>query len=174
MTDQHAASSSPGAFERGLYALSKWFAVASAISLCLMMLVTVVDVGGRFFFNKALYGSYEMIGMLLVCAGPLGMALCEKDRSHIVVSLLVDLVPPRVRAVFHSFALFLSFGTFSIITWQMFKLTVYYFSRGRGGVSPDLGISLGYPSLIFTVGAILFSLVLLLHLVQALTKMVRR
>jgi len=121
-----------------------------------------------------MYGSYELIGMLLVCAGPLGMALCQKDRSHIVVSLVVDLLPSRGQSVLRSIALFLSLGTFSIITWQMFSLTVKYYSRGRGGVSPDLGISLGHVSLIFAIGALMFSLVLLLHLVQSLAKTGRR
>ena len=160
--------------ERGIYRISIWLGVVSASALCLMMLITVVDVGGRYFFNSPLYGAYELIGMLLVCAGPLGMALCQRDRSHIVVSLVVDLLPPRIQNVFHSIAFFLSLGTFSIITWQMSKLTIQFYAKGRGGVSPDLGISNGHVSLIFSIGALWFSLVLLLHLVQSLTQLVRR
>jgi TRAP-type C4-dicarboxylate transport system permease small subunit len=174
MTNQSPETTSPGRVESGLYKVSGWLAIVSAAALCSMMLITVVDVGGRYFFNKPMYGSYEMIGMLLIFAGPLGMALCQKDRSHIVVSLVVDLFPSRVQTILRSIALFLSFGLFSIITWQMFSLTVKYYSRGRGGVSPDLGISLGHISLVFAIGALMFSLVLLLHLVQSLAKTGRR
>jgi len=104
----------------------------------------------------------------------LGMALCQRDRAHIVVSLVVDKLPPGIQPIIQSIALFLSLGTFSIITWQMFVLTVQYYSKGRGGVSPDLGISNGHVSLTFAIGALMFSLVLLLHLVQALAKLMRR
>ncbi|MBW2027452.1 MAG: TRAP transporter small permease [Deltaproteobacteria bacterium] len=163
-----------GAIERGLYRVSIWIGVLSATALCLMMLVTVVDVGGRYLLNKPIYGAYELIGMLLVAAGPLGMALCQKDRKHIVVSLIVDKLPARTQTLINAVTLFLSFFTYGIITWQMSRLTVQYWMRGRGGVSPDLGISLAYVSVVFAVGAFLFTLVLLLHFVQSLRGMARR
>ncbi len=170
MTDQGNSS----LIEKSIYRVSGWLGVLSAVALFLMMMVTVVDVGGRYLFNKPLYGAYEMIGMLLVAAGPLGMALCQKERSHITVYLVVDLLPVRIQEILKAFALFISFGLFSIITWKMTQLTVAYYSRGRGGISPDLGISLGHVSVVFSVGALMFSLVLLLHLVQALTQLMRR
>ncbi|MBW1801596.1 MAG: TRAP transporter small permease [Deltaproteobacteria bacterium] len=160
--------------ERGLYRISLWLSVVSAIALCLMMVVTVIDVGGRYCFNKPIYGSYELIGMLLVAASTLGMAACQKEKSHITVSLVVDLLPARARSILVSLALFFSFATFSIITWRMAVLTVQFYARGRGGVSPDLGISNGHVSLVFSIGALMFSLVLLLHLLQALRNAIRR
>lgn len=168
-----AQTSDISAVERLLNRTSLWFGGLSAAALVVMMLITVADVGGRI-FNHPLFGSYELIGMLLVAAGPLGMALCQKEGSHITVTLVVDLLPPGVRAVLQSIALFLSLGTFSVITWKMIELTVTYYAKGRGGVSADLGISLGHVSLVFSVGALLFSLMLLLHLVKSLTRHFRR
>jgi TRAP-type C4-dicarboxylate transport system permease small subunit len=170
MTDQGNGS----LIERGIYSVSEWLGVLSAVALFLMMAVTVVDVGGRYLFNKPVYGGYEMIGMLLVAAGPLGMALCQRKKSHIVVYLIVDLLPIRMQEILKAIALFISLGLFSIITWKMTQLTVQYYSRGRGGISADLGISLGHVSLVFSVGSFMFCLVLLLHLVQALTQLIRR
>ena len=160
--------------ERLLNRASSFFGGLSALALVFMMLITVVEVVGRATFNYSLYGNYELIGMLLVAAGPLGMALCQKDRSHITVTLVVDLLPPGVRAVLQSIALFLSLGIYSIITWKMTQLTITYYAKGRGGISADLGISLGHVSLVFSVGALLFSLMLLLHFVQSLTQHSRR
>lgn len=168
-----AQTSDISAVERLLNRTSLWFGGLSAAALVVMMLITVADVGGRI-FNHPLFGSYELIGMLLVAAGPLGMALCQKEGSHITVTLVVDLLPPGVRAVLQSIALFLSLGTFSVITWKMIELTVTYYAKGRGGVSADLGISLGHVSLVFSIGALLFSLMLLLHLVKSLTRHFRR
>ena len=174
MTEQGMISESSGPLEKGLYRVSTWLGVLSAAALCVMMLITVVDVGGRYLFNKPLFGAYELIGMLLVAAGPLGMALCQNDRRHIVVSLIVDRFSPKLQNLFNSIALFLSLGTYGIITWQMFRLTGQYWMRGRGGVSPDLGLSLSYVALVFAIGALLFSLVLLLHFVQSIQALRRR
>ncbi|MBW1996459.1 MAG: TRAP transporter small permease [Deltaproteobacteria bacterium] len=173
-TEELRSAQGPGSIESGLYRVSTWLGALSATALCLMMLVTVVDVGGRYLFNKPLYGAYELIGMLLVAAGPLGMALCQKDRRHIVVSLVVDMLPRRTQEVINTITLFLSLVAYSIITWQMLRLTVQYWMRGRGGVSPDLGISLSYVSIVFAIGALLFTLVLLLHFVQSLWGLKRR
>ena len=139
-----------------------------------MMFITVIDVGGRYLFNKPLHGSYEMIGMLLVFAGPLGMALCQQEKNHISVSLVLDLLPERIRKIFTIIGLFLSLGIFSIISWKMFDLSIRFFSKGRGGVSADLGLNLGYIAVVFAIGALMFSLILLLHLVQSFFKLIQR
>ncbi len=169
-----ANTSDVSTVERVLNKASLFFGGLSALALVLMMTITVVEVVGRATINYSLYGNYELIGMLLVAAGPLGMALCQKDRSHITVTLVVDLLPPGVKAVLKSIALFLSLGTYIIITWKMTQLTISYYAKGRGGISADLGISLGHVSLVFSAGALLFSLMLLLHFVQSLTQHSRR
>jgi TRAP-type C4-dicarboxylate transport system permease small subunit len=160
--------------ERFLNKTSLFFGGLSAVALVLMMAITVVEVVGRALFNHSLYGNYELIGMLLVAAGPLGMALCQKEGNHITVTLVVDLLPPGVKAVLKSIALFLSLGIYLIISWKMIQLTITYYAKGRGGISADLGISLGHVSLVFSAGAVLFSLMLLLHFIQSLTPHSRR
>lgn len=169
-----ANTSDVSTVERVLNKASLFFGGLSALALVLMMTITVVEVVGRATFNYSLYGNYELIGMLLVAAGPLGMALCQKEGNHITVTLVVDLLPPGVKVVLKSIALFLSLGIYSIITWKMTQLTISYYAKGRGGISADLGISLGHVSLVFSVGALLFTLMLLLHFVQSLTQHSRR
>jgi len=169
-----ANTSDVSTVERVLNKASLFFGGLSALALVLMMTITVVEVVGRATINYSLYGNYELIGMLLVAAGPLGMALCQKEGNHITVTLVVDLLPPGVKAVLKSIALFLSLGVYVIITWKMTQLTITYYAKGRGGISADLGISLGHVSLVFSAGALLFSLMLLLHFVQSLTQHSRR
>ena len=169
-----ANTSDVSTVERVLNKASLFFGGLSALALVLMMTITVVEVVGRATINYSLYGNYELIGMLLVAAGPLGMALCQKEGNHITVTLVVDLLPPGVKAVLKSIALFLSLGVYVIITWKMTQLTITYYAKGRGGISADLGISLGHVSLVFSAGALLFSLMLLLHFVQSLTQYSRR
>ena len=168
MENREIVSKTPHGIERGLHSAGKWMAVVGASALTLMMLLTVIDVTGRYFFNAPLFGTYEMVELLLIVAGTWGMAACQMERSHITVGIVVDKLPLRAQAIIRSIALFLSAGLFAVITWQMLVLTVRYIERGKAGITADLGISLVPFSIMFAMGTAAFSLVLLLHLVQSL------
>lgn len=63
------------------------------------MLVTVVDVGGRFLFNRPLHGAFEatevMMGMIVFLALP----LATRRREHITVTLLEPYLPEWLKRV---------------------------------------------------------------------------
>lgn len=68
--------------------ISQTLSVASALLLLVLMLITVVDVIGRYVFNQPLAGSSELteicLGMLIFAAFPL---VC-RNNDHIAVDLL--------------------------------------------------------------------------------------
>jgi len=174
MTDADDGATFLGSIEKRLFTVSVWFAVLSAFSLCGMMVLTAIDVGGRYFFNWPLFGAYELIGMLLIIAGPFGMSMTQMERKHIAISLLVDRMPPRVRESFHALGLFISLVIYVMITIGMFKLTGQYWARGIEAASQDLGLSLAYVSFAFAIGALLFTLILILHFLQSLHSLIGR
>lgn len=67
--------------------------VTSASVLFLMMLVTVVDVAGRYLFNKPLNGGFEMTEMMLAALIYCGLPLVSQKREHIVVDTLEPFMP---------------------------------------------------------------------------------
>ena len=50
-----------------------------------MMMVTVVDVAGRYLFNKPLNGGFEITEMMLAALIYCGLPLVSQRREHIVV-----------------------------------------------------------------------------------------
>ena len=68
--------------------LQKILGVVAATVLFLMMVITAIDVVGRYFFNKPLAGGFEItemgLAMLIYCALPLVSA----RREHIVIDTL--------------------------------------------------------------------------------------
>jgi len=148
-------------------------AVVAAIVLSTMMLLTVADVGGRYFFSHPIKGTYELIGLLLICAGTWGMAYCESRRTHIRVGILVDKLSTRIRNIVNALAYLIALGAFSIITWQMAVRAAQYISAGKGGISETLGLPFGPFYLIFAIGAGMFCLMLLLHLIKSLAEVIR-
>ncbi len=154
--------------ERRLTTVSRWFSFCSALALFGMMMLTAVDVGCRFLFSRPLFGAYELIGVLLVVAGPCAMALTQIERKHIAIPMLLDMMPPNVRKYFQSVGLLLDVAIYGMITVGMFILTYKYWERGGEAVSMDLGINLAYPAFVFGVAALLFTVVLVVHLVQSI------
>lgn len=88
--------------------------------LILLMLITVVDVFLRYFFNSPLTGTTEIsqLMMIIIVFPALGWAAI--DRAHIRVDLLVNQLPSRLKALFSSITLLIALGVYIIIAWRSF------------------------------------------------------
>ena len=78
--------------------------VTSASVLFLMMLITAVDVVGRYVFNKPLNGGFEVTEMMLAALIYCGLPLVSKRREHIVIDTFDPLMSPRVKRALDVFA----------------------------------------------------------------------
>jgi TRAP-type C4-dicarboxylate transport system permease small subunit len=85
-----------------------------------LMMLTVVDVFLRYFFNAPITGATEIsrLMMIIIVFPALGWAAI--DRAHIRVDLIVSRIPPRLQAIFSSITFFIALVTYVIITWQSF------------------------------------------------------
>lgn len=161
-------------FERRVYKVTYIMAIISAVGMTAMMVITVYNVIMRYIFTKPIYGVVELIGMILVLTSTFGMALCQKDKAHIRITLITDLLPSKIQNISEVFGLLMSFICFGIITWMMSIDTIEYFERGIGGLSSDLGIQLGYVSAVFVIGSFVFTMVLLMQFIQSFGKLIKR
>lgn len=73
-----------------------WIAVASAI---FMGVATLIDVTGRY-FNKPLYGGYEMIQMAMIFLIFTALPSATLRREHITIDLVLGSVPDALRRIF--------------------------------------------------------------------------
>ncbi len=97
---------SAGGFARNGQTLSNYWlgtapshvlGIVSCALLFLMMLVTFIDVGGRYLFASPLPAAYELISLIMpgiiFCALPF---VCHNE-SHVTIDLLDFLVSPKAR-----------------------------------------------------------------------------
>ena len=98
-------------------------ATAGAV-LFVMMLVTAVDVAGRYLLNKPLPGGFElteiMLATLIYCALP----LVSKQREHIVIDTFDFIMSPRVKRGFDIFSDLVCALTLSGIGYLIFRRAV--------------------------------------------------
>ena len=146
----------------------------ASLALFGMMMVTVADVIGRYFFANPIKGAWELTGFLLICAGPWAMAYCQLKKGHIRVDFIQKRLPEKVQAILTSFACLVGLAAFSVMCWRAIVLTQYYLSITRGDATDTLGIPLFPFALVLAIGAGMLALVLLFHLVQSLAEVKRK
>jgi TRAP-type C4-dicarboxylate transport system permease small subunit len=92
--------------------------------LFVMMVITALDVGGRYLLNKPLPGGFEltevMLATLIYCALP----LVSKQREHIVIDTFDSLMSPGVKRAFDVFADIVCSLTLSGIGYLIFRRAV--------------------------------------------------
>jgi TRAP-type C4-dicarboxylate transport system permease small subunit len=160
--------------DRVLYSVTRTFSIIGAVALSIMMLLTVVDVTGRYLFNKPVIGGWEITGLLLVWAAVLGIGYCQMEKGHIRVEFLLVRFPPRVQAIVNSLAYLLGLGGFFVISWQSFLKTYSLILAGDIGKSVTLGWVLWPFRLALAVGTGVMAIVLLVDLVKTLAEEIRR
>jgi TRAP-type C4-dicarboxylate transport system permease small subunit len=91
----------------------------SGLLALVMMVTTTVDVGGRYFFNSPLHGAFEIteISMGLIVFTALPLALTR--REMILVSVLFDRYPARLRRFVDGLGLFVGGVILGFMAWRL-------------------------------------------------------
>ena len=146
----------------------------AAFALTGMMLLTVADVVGRYFFNRPIRGAYELVGFLLVWAGSWGMGYCQIKRGHIRVDFLAQRLSRKSRAILTVLANLLGFIAFTLLSWRVILLVNYYISLPKGNATDTLGIPIFPFVIMLAMGVGMLALVLLFDLVHSFTEVKRK
>ncbi len=99
-----------------VHAICRYMGYIATFFVGIMTLITVVDVGGRYFFNEPLGGATEISGLLLVIVTSLGLAWCAIERKHVAVDILMMHMPKKFQRVTEDIFFFIIFLLFAVIT----------------------------------------------------------
>ena len=128
----------------------KW---VSAGLLFMMMVVTFVDVIGRYLLHSPIFGAAEMIQFLLAGTVFSGLILVSNQNSHIVVELLSPAIHARM-PVFHNLVVGLfSISGLLVIGVELSRISLHALAIGR------LTIVLEWPVAFVTIPAAFFCFV---------------
>lgn len=100
-----------------------------ALCLTAMVSLTCADVVLRYFANKPIFGSSEMIRVMLGICVFAGMFAVTRDRGHVNVSLFEPLLLRRMRGfyrtLFDGATLLGVLAITAILAWKVWDLTEY-------------------------------------------------
>ena len=92
--------------------------LAAALMFCLMVL-TCVDVVGRYFLNKPVVGGFEMTEMLLAALIFAGLPLVTLRSEHVMVDLLDPVTPDWLFRIQHVVATAIGAACTGYLAWRL-------------------------------------------------------
>ncbi|MCP3875383.1 MAG: TRAP transporter small permease, partial [Desulfobacteraceae bacterium] len=123
-----------------------------------MMLLTVVDVIGRF-FKHPIFGSVELVGFFATIVVAAALPYTYKVEGHVGVEILVRLLSKKTQIIIDIFTRTLSLVLFCLITWQMFLYAKDIHHTGE--VSMNLEFPIYYIVYLLAFGLLAFSITIL-------------
>ncbi|MBU1345011.1 MAG: TRAP transporter small permease [Proteobacteria bacterium] len=145
-------------FSKALDKFSSLLKIIGAIALTIMMLLTVVDVIGRF-FKHPIFGSVELVGFLATIVVATALPYTYKVDGHVGVEILVRLMSEKAQLIFDLFTRTLSLILFCLVTWQMFLYAMDI--QKTGEVSMNLEFPIYYIIYLLAFGLLIFSVTIL-------------
>ena len=115
--------------------------LAAALMFCLMLL-TCVDVVGRYFFNKPVTGGFEMTEMLLASLIFAGLPLVTLRSEHVMVDLLDPVTPDWLFRIQHLVATAIGVACTSYLAWRLGLRAEELAARGE--TTSQLGFSIAW------------------------------
>lgn len=144
----------------------------AVVLLAAMMLLTVVDVSGRYLLNRPLVGSTEVTQQMMVSLAYFAIVWCTMKKAHIKLDLFTERIPLVAWTIIDILFYFLSIVLFSFIAWQNFRMARDHMLAGHS--SWVLNIP-NYPFyLLVAIACGIVVLILLLFIVQNIGQVMKR
>jgi len=123
-------------FEKSVKLLSTFFNFFASFSLLAMILLTCIDVSMRYFFNRPIAGTYDLVSLMGAVIAAFAMPYTMLMKGHVAVDLIVRTLSKRkqlaVETVTHAVGILL----FLVMVWQCFILASDM--KAAGEVTPTL------------------------------------
>lgn len=148
--------------------LSDILKLIGAVALTVMMMLTVVDVIGRF-FKSPIFGSVELVGFLATIVVAAALPYTYKMDGHVGVEILVRLLPDKPQIWIDIVTRALTLVLFILITWQMFLYAEDI--QHTGEVSMNLQFPIYYIVYLLSFALLIFTVTIVEMIFQDILKL---
>ncbi|GGF07196.1 TRAP transporter small permease [Stappia taiwanensis] len=159
-----SSTRTPGSSDpEGVAGVLAWgLRLAASLLLLAMMIVTFVDVVGRYVFNAPLAGAYELTEVLLALVVFIGLPIVTFRREHVTVDLVTSRLPSVLRRGLAVLAGVVMLLVLAVLAWRLGLLAVDF--TDYGDTTVNLKIPLGPVAAVMAVLAAMSALAALLAL----------
>ncbi|MBL8697109.1 MAG: TRAP transporter small permease [Alphaproteobacteria bacterium] len=159
MTDSASPSKVPAA---ELGRIGRVLELVGGAMILAMMVVTTIDVVGRYFFSKPLWGGFETTEILMGLVIFAGMPLATARREHITIDLFDAYLGLRARCWQAAIGDIVCAGASAVLAWRMWLRGGQLLSVGettlqlgvpRGLIACAMAVLMAAAALVFVVAA---------------------
>lgn len=138
------------------------------IIMLFVMMITVIDITGRYFFNSPLPGTIEITELSLVLIVYLTLGYAEHFHEHVVIDTIYNVMPMVLKRISYIIASVISFITAFLLSYQLY---VYAGKMASGGYKTGvLGIPYSPVIYVASFGAVCYAFAVLSNLVEFIKK----
>ena len=131
------------------------------ILLCVMVVVTCIDVVGRYFFSAPLLGAHEIITLSMGVMIYLGMPLVTASREHLMIDLVANLLSSKGKRIQQ-----IAVNSIAALTFILFSYLLLFYGFGLAEdlmITEDLEIEQAPIAYVMAIMCFLTILVFLYH-----------
>jgi len=143
--------------------------VVTSVALLITMVMVVLNVGGRGLFASPILAAVEIVGLAGVFLISFAIGFTEKERSHIVVRMLVSRLPKRLRLLFSIFTFLLSVVAIALLVWGGF-VEAWELANTVGATTYVLHLERAPFAFVWVAGCVVLGGFLLYHLIEVLVE----
>jgi TRAP-type C4-dicarboxylate transport system permease small subunit len=141
-------------------------------AILIMMTIVSLNVIGRAFFSAPVFGTVEIVELAGVIFVSFILAYTQLQGENIIVTVLVDKLPPRLKAIINSFTQFLNLVIVAALVWTG-SVRALEMLRVRE-ITAIFRITQGPFRFVWVFGCITLFLVLMAQFIESLVKMVKK
>ena len=143
-------------FKKTTMRFSSVFNMVASASLFAMILLTCLDVSLRYFFNRPITGTYDLVGLLGAVIAAFSMPYTMLEKGHVAVEILIQQLSDRKRLVIETATHTVGMVLCLALVWQCIVLARDM--KTAGEVTPTLLLPF-YP-IVYCMAACFFLLCL--------------
>jgi TRAP-type transport system small permease protein len=129
-------------YNRTLVWIARSMTAVGAVVLSFIMFLSIADISGRNFFKVAINGTYEIVSLMVVVVGVLGLGYTQLVKGNIMIDIIVKRLSKKGQAIMNSVSYLIAIGVCVIVGWQVLLRMWDYMHRELGGKTVTLGIPL--------------------------------
>ena len=131
--------------DRGLYRVERRLALLSGLAVFSLMILAVISVGGRNFFNQPLPGYVDWIEQVMPLIAFMGVAYTQRDGGHIRMDIFVGLFRGRALWLVELVTTLVVLLVMVLLVWGSWAHFQRSFDWGAPLWSRDSSIDIGLP-----------------------------
>lgn len=146
-------------FARIYRGLETVLSIVAGTGLLIMMLLTFIDVVGRYGFHSSIFGTAEYVEILMVVTIFGGVAFVSAANQHITVSVFEPWVQNRFPNVRRWAVLVFTLLVYALMTWELYRHGFSALESGK--LTPVLALPRWFipmiAAVLSTIGVLLFA-----------------